>query len=171
MRLARRARAGLPALLLALAAACGAGGVGGTGGAFASEPAPAEPPPSALRLLLPGPLEDAALVSGGDRSVLAVVLGGSGETDEGRAPRRVYLYEPSARTLLPRGEALPDGAPELMAGAAGRLWVGLARYGALGLVPVRGGSHAGPPPPEGPGGPGGPGGAGGAQTGPPTGAP
>lgn len=119
----------LPALL-ALA-------LGWAGGAVASEPAAAESSPSAVRLLLPGRLADATLVTDGTgRDVLAVVLRSSEDAGDGEAWRRVYLYDPAARTLVPRGGPLAEGAPELVPGAEGRLWVGLSRYGGLDLLPV-----------------------------------
>lgn len=117
------------------------------GGAVASEPAGAESSPSAVRLLLPGRLADATLVADGTgRDVLAVVLRSSEDAGDGDGWRRVYLYDPAARSLVPRGGPLAVGAPELVPGAEGRLWAGLARYGGIEILPVLGSPPAGAAP-------------------------
>jgi len=115
--------------LLALAAA----------GVAAETPAP-EAAPSALRLLLPGKLVDASVARERGRDVLAVVLR-VGEDDARTA--QVYVYDPGARTLRPRGGALPAGAAKLVPAGGTGLSVGLARYGTLDVRAATGGAEGG----------------------------
>lgn len=128
-----RGTGGAPRLVaLALAAALLAAAPG------LAQAAPDAAAPAALRLLLPGRLVAATVAEEGGREVLAVVLKSSAEegAEEAEAQRRVYVYDPAARTLVPRGGALPDGALELTSDGAAGLWAGVAGFGTLHVLPL-----------------------------------